>query len=279
MLTTTPSSPLIEVTTLPQLSPVGAWQVELSHDRAQDLVVWITRGQGRLMLDGKRRGFGAHNVFFVPAGTLWSIELGRQSLGSCLFLPRNTKPAESTHPMFLRVQDSQDQAYLTFILERLQREQRQQRLGWQASMHSLSELLLIELRRAAAGQAAGRRDSASQKLCRAYCHRVAQGFDQGATMSDHAEALDVTPTHLTRVCKAETGKTAATLLTERQLYSARTQLTYSDVPIQDIAAKLGFGSAAYFTRFITQHTGLTPSRLRKSTRASAATTSPAPAVS
>jgi AraC family transcriptional activator of pobA len=36
--------------------------------------------------------------------------------------------------------------------------------------------------------------------------------------------------------------------------------------MRDIAATLGFGSAAYFTRFITQHTGETPSRLRKQAR-------------
>jgi AraC family transcriptional activator of pobA len=33
-------------------------------------------------------------------------------------------------------------------------------------------------------------------------------------------------------------------------------------PAQNIARFLGFGSAAYFTRFIQQHTGQTPSKLR-----------------
>jgi AraC family transcriptional activator of pobA len=39
--------------------------------------------------------------------------------------------------------------------------------------------------------------------------------------------------------------------------------------MRDIASLLGFGSAAYFTRFITQHTGETPSSLRKKARLSA----------
>ena len=83
------------------------------------------------------------------------------------------------------------------------------------------------------------------------------------TMADHADALRVTPTHLTRACKAATGKTAADLLTERILYEARVLLVTTRVPAQDIARFLGFGSAAYFTRFILHHTQSTPTGLRK----------------
>ncbi|MEO1365467.1 MAG: helix-turn-helix transcriptional regulator, partial [Pseudomonadota bacterium] len=81
-----------------------------------------------------------------------------------------------------------------------------------------------------------------------------------------AAALGVTPTHLSRACKASTGRTAAELLTERTLYAARISLMETTVPIQDIARHLGFGSAAYFTRFMQQHTGQTPSALRQSAR-------------
>jgi len=106
-------------------------------------------------------------------------------------------------------------------------------------------------------------ESASRRLSRAYGARLVNAFDSGASMADHAAALGVTPTHLTRVCRAETGKTAAALLTERLLHAARTELLGSDVPVQDIARNLGFGSAAYFTRFIQQHTGRAPTALRR----------------
>ncbi|NIZ14546.1 helix-turn-helix domain-containing protein, partial [Phaeobacter sp. HF9A] len=48
-----------------------------------------------------------------------------------------------------------------------------------------------------------------------------------------------------------------------QLHAARSLLIRTSLPMRDIADALGFGSAAYFTRFITQHTGETPSALRK----------------
>ncbi|MQY41336.1 helix-turn-helix domain-containing protein [Epibacterium sp. SM1969] len=262
MLLKTPTATEIEITTLPRLAPIGPWQIELSHDRAQDLIVWITRGQGRVMIDGQQRGFGAHHVFYIPAGSLWSLDLGRQCIGRCLFLPR----LADARALFLRIADSQIQAQINFMLERMQQEQSSKATAWQASMQALTQLVRIELQRTAAQDQADTRPTAAQRLCRAYCKRVSQFYQQGDSMSDHADALEVTPTHLTRVCKAETGKTAAALLTERQLHAARSLLTYSDTPVQEIAGRLGFGSPAYFTRFISQHTGMSPSRLRKSAR-------------
>ena len=88
-------------------------------------------------------------------------------------------------------------------------------------------------------------------------------FASGASMAEHAAALGVTPTHLTRVCRTETGRTAAALLTERLVHAAHSLLAGTDAPAQDIARHLGFGSAAYFTRFMQQHTGAAPTALRR----------------
>jgi AraC family transcriptional activator of pobA len=88
-------------------------------------------------------------------------------------------------------------------------------------------------------------------------------YRSGAPMAHYAEALGVTPTHLTRTLKAATGHSAADLLTERTLHAARSLLAETRQPAQDIARHLGFGSAAYFTRFIQQHTGVTPGKLRR----------------
>lgn len=56
--------------------------------------------------------------------------------------------------------------------------------------------------------------------------------------------------------------TAADLLTGRLLHEARRLLSDTNVPAQDIARHLGFGSAAYFSRFIQKHTGKPPSAHR-----------------
>ena len=71
----------IELLTLAQLSQGQDWRVQLCHDRPVHMLIWITRGQGLLQLDGQRRGLGAHNAVFIPARALFALDMGRQGIG------------------------------------------------------------------------------------------------------------------------------------------------------------------------------------------------------
>lgn len=248
--------------TLAQLAKAGAWQLELVHDRPYHLFIWITRGQGVALLDGMRRGVGTHNALFIPAGSLFSLDLLRQGFGQALCIPAGrelTLPEEVTH---LRIREVQAQNELTTLLEMMGREQNAGRPLHQTAMACHAELVAVWLRRHL-DQAERPEDSASARLMGAYAGVVAAEYASGQSMAELAGHLGVTPTHLTRVCRAATGKTAATLLTERALHAARTLLITSDVSVRDIARHLGFGSAAYFTRFIQSHCGMTPTALRQ----------------
>ena len=254
----------ITVRTLAQLERGGEWQLDLMHDRAEHLLIWITRGQGLALIDGARRGVGTHNAMFVPAGTTMASELGRQSSGQAVIIPDSTElrlPGQAHH---LRIRDVSAQSEIAMILEGLQREQTNGRPLVSEAMEAHTSLLSIWLRRQLGlDEHMPTRANAATRLCRAFCRRVSTEFRSGAPMTDYAEALGVTPTHLTRVCRASTGKTAADLLTQRVLYEARHLLRTEKAQIQDVARYLGFGSAAYFTRFIQHHTGQSPSAVRK----------------
>lgn len=257
----------IQVLPLSRLAPDGAWQIELAHDRSDHVLIWITRGQGRFLMNGHTRGFGPHSAMLFPACKLWSIELGRQCLGQVMTVPITSPVAMPDTPLHLKITDTREQARLNSLLESMVLEQSGHPALWRRALQSYSELISIQLRRLPpSGPLPPPRPSAARRLSLAYCERISRHYSSRATMADHAAALNVTPTHLTRVCKAETGKTAATLLTERQLHAARELLISSERSMQEIAETLGFGSPAYFTRFISQHTGQTPSALRKSAR-------------
>lgn len=256
----------LRLVTLAQLAPGGSWQLDLPHDRPYHVFTWITRGQGLALLDGMRRGVGTHNALFIPAGELWSLDLGRQGFGQALLIPAGlelTLPQEVVH---LRIRDVASQNELTTLLEMLGREQNAARPLHQTAMGCMAELVAVWLRRHL-DEAERPEDSATQRLMHAYAALVASEHASGKTMADLAGYLGVTPTHLTRVCRAATGKTAATLLTERVLHAARELLIGTEVPVRDIARHLGFGSAAYFTRFIQQHCSQTPTALRQAAQA------------
>lgn len=256
------SGPL-DVSPLLRLLSGGSWQLELAHERDSHLVIWITRGQGRVLLDGHCRGFGPHTALFIPARTLFALELGRQSIGQVLTLGEAAPCQMPDLPMQIRINDMQEQARLNALFDSMLRELQIGDDHATRAICAYADLIGIHLQRLWQKAPENGKVSAARRLCRAYCARLAQDSEGRFNMAGHAAELDVTPTHLTRVCKQETGKTAAALLTERQLHAARRLLIRTALPMRDIASSLGFGSAAYFTRFITQHTGETPSALRK----------------
>lgn len=263
----------ISMRTLAHLARGGDWQLGLMHDRPVQLLIWITRGQGVALLDGARRGLGTHNALFVPARTTMAIEMGRQSSGQVVVIPDASElrfPGQAHH---LRIRDVSAQTEIGMVLEGLQREQTNGRPLVSEAIEAHTSLLSIWLRRQLGlDEHMPSRPNAATRLCQAFCRRVSVEFRSGAPMAEYAEALGVTPTHLTRVCRASAGKTAADLLTERILFEARHLLCTEKAQIQDIARYLGFGSAAYFTRFIQHHTHQSPTALRQ---AAAKSTPPA----
>lgn len=262
----------ISLRTLAQLTKDGSWQLALAHDRPHHLLLWITRGQGVALLDGARRGVGPHNALFIPANHLMAVDLGRQSLGMALILPADTGLTLPQSPQHLRIRDADAQTELTTLTEALSREQTTRRPLCQSAILAYGDLVAIWLRRQMAEVAeqtsptntsADTGDTAARHLSRSWCAHLIDDYVGPASMARHAAMLGVTPTHLTRVCKAETGRTAARLLGERQLHAAHQLLIRTNVPVKNIARHLGFGSAPYFTRFIKQHTGKTPTALRQ----------------
>ncbi|NIZ14864.1 AraC family transcriptional regulator, partial [Phaeobacter sp. HF9A] len=200
-----PHSPApLEVSPLLRFMSGGSWQLELAHERDCHLLIWITRGQGRLLLNGQCRGFGPHTAICIPARTLFSLELGRQCQGQVLTIGESVPCGLPDTAMQIRVGDMQEQARLNSLFEAMLREQQVQDDHSARAILSYADLAGIHMSRLwqATGQPA--RSTAAQRLCRAYCQRLAQDAEGAFNMAGHAEHLGVTPTHLTRVCKQET---------------------------------------------------------------------------
>lgn len=253
----------IQIVTLSQMARGEEWRTALAHDNPYHILIWITRGQGRVLFDGLRRGFGAHNAFWVPAGCLFSLDLGRQTTGQAVILPAATPLRLPQIPRHLRIRDVLVQNELSGLIETAQREERSDKPLRQDALEAHAALMSVWLRRQILlDEHIPDRRNAAGRLSQRFCAMLVEHYRSGAPMADYAEGLGVTPTHLTRAVKAATGKSAADLLTERVLHAARSLLMDTSQPAQNIARHLGFGSPAYFTRFIQHHTGKPPTRLR-----------------
>jgi len=263
------------VITIAQWAGGAPWALELQHSEENHALVLQTRGQARCVIEAVRRGISVHTALVIPAGTPFSLELGKQNFGLVCLIPPNGPLGMPDRPAILRIREAQAQAEVTGILDALQREQNTARPFMDEALTAHGALLTVWLRRAMieTGQTE-ERPSAAIRLAEAYSALIERDYKTGKPMADYAKSLGVTPTHLTRVCRDCSGRTAAALLTERCLHAARMALERGDRPITEVATSLGFSSGAYFSRFILHHTGRSPSALRKAAAIARSATPP-----
>ncbi|MDW4548751.1 AraC family transcriptional regulator [Defluviimonas sp. D31] len=253
----------MRVVSIARLVAGGRWRVEAMRSLSEPLLLWFTRGQGRITVDGVTRGYGAHNAIFIPAGAMHGFEVGGQSFGTAVFFGHGRDlvlPADTQH---LRIRDASPQAELSGLIDNIQRELDSGKPAAARAAHHHVGLLSVWLERHADTQAAATKPDAARRLAGRFAALLERDFRSGKGVAAYASELGVTPTHLTRVCNQTCGRSASDLLHDRVIYEARVLLSETRLPIGHISETLGFASAAYFTRAFQHRTGKTPSAFRR----------------
>ncbi|MFV0490569.1 MAG: AraC family transcriptional regulator [Pseudorhodobacter sp.] len=248
---------------IPQLAAGGRWRVEAMRSLSEPLLLWFTKGQGRITVAGSTRGYTAHNAIFIPPGVMHGFEAGPAVFGTAVFFGRDCDIALPAVPHHLRIRETFSQQELNVTLDSIQREQESDSPAHErAAQHHLG-LLSVWLERQVAKSDDRRRPDAAHRLVARYSSLLERDFRSGMGVADFASALGVTPTHLTRCCKQASGRPASALLHDRLIFEARQMLVETRLPVGRIADVLGFNSPAYFTRAFQQKTGKSPSAFRK----------------
>ncbi len=258
----TDSSPAYSVLSLGKLRMRDAWRIEMLHGQSRHRLYWITRGQGRVTVNCITRGFGPNTAVFVPAGVQMALELPSQMQGLELCLPQDGALELPETPFHLRITNIEAQASLTSHLERIERERAARAPAMARAMAGYGLLISAWMERELTRAEGAILRERTHRLAEQFGAMMEQRFRSGRGVADYAEALAVTPTHLSRICKEAAGRPAHALLTERIMHEARRLLRDTDMPAREVAEQLGFSSAAYFTRAFQQATGRTPSDFR-----------------
>lgn len=252
----------------------GRWRTEAMRSHASPRLIFINKGQGRITVAGLTSGYGPNNLIFVPAQTMYGFEVGPTVFGQMVTIPPAMASEWPEDHMHLRLRDVVQQKELAVLFDNLERELKSTRPGHSRAAHYHAGLLSVFFERQIAVMETTdtRHTTAAARLVAAYTDLIERDFRRHYGVAKYAAALGVTPTHLTRCCNASCGKSALAILNDRILFEARMMLRQSKAPVRQIAADLGFTSAAYFTRSFQAQAGMTPSEFRRKGPMSSQTT-------
>lgn len=132
-----------------------------------------------------------------------------------------------------------------------------------AVMRSYLNIILFELERFYNPKGFIKATNLKQEKIYQFEQLISKHLEEKKLPSDYAELLHISPNYLNKICKEETGNTAGSLIRKRIDAEAKRLLRHTNVPINEIADKLGFDSTSYFVTFFKKQTGVTPEQFRR----------------
>lgn len=213
----------------------------------------------------------AGDVLIVPAGEphravnaagaeFWGLSL----CGPCL--PR----AQATHLLapFDRVRAGaaavvhvprRRRAYLSRLFRELQAEVSRSTKTAEDVRHSLLTLIVHEVEQATTGTP---QDVPASGVVADALRVIERQCLGPLPLADIAAAVGRSPAHLTTMLRRATGRTAGEWITTFRMAQARHLLLHADLPVDEVAARVGYGDVTHFIRTFRKAHGATPAAWR-----------------
>jgi AraC family transcriptional regulator, transcriptional activator of pobA len=143
---------------------------------------------------------------------------------------------------------------------KIDNEIKQRKAGLKQSIQLYINLILIAANRSYLRQNLFTKLDATKDntLITRYKKLVAQHFITKRQVADYAQLLTVTPNHLNKTIKEQTGKTASDFINDMLLMEAKALLKHTELTISEIAYQLDFTDPSHFNKFFKKGMELTP---------------------
>lgn len=232
-----------------------------SHHHPYCQVLLPAQGRIALACPDERGWVGGGRVAVIPPG----VEHLYHALGPNRIVVADFAAEHLESRLALRRENTfraQD-ARLTSLTTTLQVEARSGGLGDPLVADALLRYLVAALSvtmytEEARGTAAAHRQVAGD--AEAY---LRERFREPLTVAEIAGAVGVSPSHLHRIFRAETGLTLVSRVHQLRLEAAAQRLRETDETVLAIAHEVGFASQSHLTRLFTRHYGCAPGRYRE----------------
>lgn len=263
----------LHVESIAERSRLHDWKIRPhAHKDLQHLVL-VTRGGGTFHVEGGANAFAQTAFISVPRACVHGFDFKPGSDGWVLtasgaLLERIARDhtelksvlAEATSLPLSADASASMQALFQAVVTEFKGNLPARRTAAEAIV---TGILVGALRRKLQlGLEAERSTGADSILASKYRTLVEDNFRKPLKISEYAQRLFVSSERLRQACVSSTASSPLALLNARRLLEAKRNLIYTNMSIALIAEASGFPDPAYFSRFFTQHAGMSPMAYR-----------------
>jgi len=240
-------------------------------------IYWIKEGKGTYNIDFKEYKFNGSVLFFLTPGQVFSVENEKIKTAYQLSFVRDfyciqtyDKDVACNGVLFNNVYETpfvepseKDQEKLDMVVEGLIEEFVNNNVAAQYDMLQayLKQFIIHAVRiKKERGKVITNQET---KLFKDFSLLVEQNFKTLHSVTDYAKRLGLSPKSLAKHFQKLGTDTPSDFIKNRIILEAKRHLVYSNENVKQIAFYLGFNDPAYFSRFFTKATGVSPLQYKK----------------
>ena len=264
---------LVHIETIAARSARYDWTIRPHVHAALHQLLLVAKGNVAAIAEETLVRHRAPALILVPAGTVHGFEFEPETKGYVVSIADDLLQELARReagvgrlfdvPMTLECArpavEELEQALAAFARE-FERADRARTLaleGWLAVVLAQVLRLSQTFERASASDVRRRR-----ALVARFRELIARSLGESKTVAEYAAALNVSESQLRKACLSIAQQPPIKLVHGRVLLEAKRQLLYTSKPVSEIAYELGFDDPAYFTRFFSRRTGMSPRAYR-----------------
>lgn len=103
----------------------------------------------------------------------------------------------------------------------------------------------------------------NQKLVQRISGYLTRNYAQKITIANLCKLFSISPRHLSRLFKKETGRTVIDMLHEIRIDKAKTLLLETDYKVIEVALNIGYDDPSYFSKLFQRVVGCSPRTYKK----------------
>jgi AraC family transcriptional regulator, transcriptional activator of pobA len=267
---------ILHCESIPQRAQLYDWEIQPHRHDLFVQILHVHSGSTDVLFDDRSFRIDAPCVLFLPVLTVHGFRFSRDVDGTVITI--NARQFESLlasipviqpvfrSPMCLRLEEASSQdAQIAGHFGQLVAEFHGNAPYRIAAIEAALMMILVQIARGLCATEDVVAGSPPRRLQHAqgFSSAVDVYYRQQRDLNFYADHLGITPTQLNRVCRQVMGKSALGVINSRLLVEAKRDLAYSSLSVKEIALTLGFSESAYFSRFFTKHTGVSPMAFRE----------------